>query len=234
MESLPCGGGVIVGWLGNSGFAQNDYSAGFAKFYKLGLPDVTDAQYVAVELHLTPGTMISSSHYEYRLNEAGVKGNAWLLGSDDQKPPEFIYNQARRLRIHDIRKATGDVRQKLYQKPSAEYWGAWEAVDLERDIKKTIEFLEELSAKDKREIPYTGNELCGRLFIAAIHYHSQGYEKQANRIVKLLFELQGDQRKVILAGFNLLADAQYADAYAAFQMRKSSWSDYGDAAAGDC
>ena len=56
-----------------------DYSAGFEKFYKLGLPDVSNAKYVKLDVYSNYGP---SSMLSYQLRAMGIKGNAWQLKED--------------------------------------------------------------------------------------------------------------------------------------------------------
>jgi hypothetical protein len=205
-----------------------DYGAGFAQLYKLGLPDVAGAKYVALDLY---GGSFEHDSLSY---QTGVKGSSWLLKEIEPGRGLFVIGGARVAEVYDMEtlqklqaaeakkaaEAAGpDATSARMMFPgideSGRVSGKWRAAQLDKDAGKIIAFLEKQQKGERLEsnLQYGG---MGRLFLFAAHVYKSGLTNQANRIVDLLFEKAGDGRRVIVQGVEALADAQYQDVYAAF------------------
>ena len=60
--------------------APRDFGRGFAKFYKLGLPDAAGGRYV--KFTFRSGYPRNSGMNDYAMSQAQIKGNGWLVEAD--------------------------------------------------------------------------------------------------------------------------------------------------------
>ena len=77
--------------LANSQEQARDYTRLFPKFHKLGLPDVTGAQYVTLNMY--------SGHYYQggmaNMHDLRLTGNAWLLKENKEGASVFVANNCK-------------------------------------------------------------------------------------------------------------------------------------------
>ncbi len=199
-----------------------DYGEGFSRFYKLGLPDVRDAEYVELTLW---GSHFSGLH---GLRQK-LTGNAWLVEEVKDGASTFVMNPAERKTVWDRdtlmeirreeREKTGETTSVHVQLHSyktdarGRMPGTWKEADYEADLETLVEYLEEV-IEDEEE--YRVRSSAGTCFLMAAQAYRLGYTNRANAIVESLFEIVGDPRTVVVAGLGSLADAKYAEAYQSF------------------
>jgi hypothetical protein len=217
---------------------QKDYSKGFKKFYELGLPDVTNATYVKLEMYDSDISRLNMP------DELNLSENAWLIQEDKKTGKAlFVVNNCRMVEIYDNKILQKERETRLKEERAKKkdgkhpvavtpddsgdgrIAGKWKTVDEKKDIDRIIVHLKK--GKETTGGPdvfsYTG--AAGSLFLCAIHFHRQGYTNEANELAGILFEGSQDQRKVITEGLNQLADDQYADACARF-FKDGDWQAY--------
>lgn len=198
-----------------------DYSKGFAKYYEMGLPSVVDGKYV--KLDIMYGAFPHSGHFYHGFQR---KGNAWLIEENEEGPSKFVTESSKVIEVYEhnaLQKIVqaerkeeegGEEHPRVHMRmgldPKGRIGGRWKEVDLEKDIEATLEHLRKAqeNTNSNRMFSYSNN--AGGMLLDSIHYHSQGYEDEANEIVQLLFDLAGDQRKILVQAVNLLADNEYA------------------------
>ncbi|HOW97280.1 MAG TPA: hypothetical protein P5567_10585 [Kiritimatiellia bacterium] len=198
----------------SNGIPTGDYSAGFEKFYQMGLPNVRGAKYV--RLNVFSGALAQGASRVYELD---LGGNAWLLGEENGRG-RFVMNPGRACDVLEYKLLRG--RKAGGAGPAA---GVWQDADLARDVAKTVSFLEQ-KIEDRKENDWAFRQNgYGYLLLLAIHYHAQGYTREAHRICDLLFEHAGDFRMVLVQALNVLADLQYEESCDRF-AESGDWAAY--------
>ena len=226
---------VLVGSVLSVGASAKDYGAGFKKFYSLGLPDVSEASYVKLE---ASGAVNDHSMVGY---EVKLKGNAWLMDEVDAGESTFVYGTVRSLGVYDQKvlqtlradekKAAKEAGEDVSKGVSHHFGrddqgrlgGSWKVVDLEKDIKTVLDYVED--EKNQSDRKYQLKRVQGPVFLFAAQAYRMGYTNEANRMAESLFKFAGDPRYVILAGLNHLADEMYEDVYADFKV-SHDWTAY--------
>ncbi len=206
-----------------------DYSAGFEKFYKLGLPDVSNAKYVKLDVYSNYGP---SSMLSYQLRAMGIKGNAWQLKEDKAGKNVFIVDQCRTVELYDyevlskIRTKEMEEKQKNEKdskKPvriefnfndDGRNAGKWEDADLKQDLAKILEFLNKKNEDAEGNNRHSYDQLSmeggyGILLLTAIHAYKKGFKDEANQIAGKLFERANEPQKVIGQAMTIVADSRY-------------------------
>lgn len=208
-----------------------DYSKGFQIFYKLGLPDVSKAEYISFNCQeLEP-------LYSLRGGRFIAKGNAWLLQKEEgDSPASFIVFNAVPVKAYNGEKlqeefrkqhkvATGDAR-KAYLEFLAGHKNKtiafWRNEDIKEDSEQLLSQLEEI---DKENFSYQ-KEMSGPLFLYAIQIYSKGFKDDANKIISRLFELAGDKKIILLEAMSALADQEYGVAMMDLEKNKD-WKKFG-------
>ncbi|MBN1670567.1 MAG: hypothetical protein JXR37_06020 [Kiritimatiellae bacterium] len=217
---------VLGAWLLLARAEARDYEAGFAKFFGLGLPDVTAATYVTLEAHGGPGFVDMDSEIP---REAGLAGNAWLVKEDKQGLSTFVVEQRCVVRLYDeafqekqYREARRQGRRERIRR--AERWaenepaGTWRPADLDTDIAALTAFLSKTAESDKRR--RLDSDSYAEIFFFAANIHRRGRSAEAGQLVDTLFGIAGDPREVVLAGMNALAESQYTQLYRTFRDAK--------------
>lgn len=220
---------VALSAIGQTPATQSDYSDGFAKFYKLGLPDVSKAKYVKLDVYDYSG---GADYHDYagQLYEMKLSGNAWMLSEEKDGKSVFVLNNCRTIEVYDEKALRKEREKKMLEEqkkqkagndtPVIEFpdWaedgktgGKWKAADLKSDIDKTINYMKKKMTKEQNYDPFEYSSSYGTLFLSAIHYHSQGYTNEANQIVGMLFEASKDRRKVIMQSLGIIADTGYSE-----------------------
>ncbi|OGV56272.1 MAG: hypothetical protein A2017_11510 [Lentisphaerae bacterium GWF2_44_16] len=211
-----------------------DYSKGFAVFYKLGLADVSKAEYINLN------SRVLQLLYPLVQRPFQTKGNAWLLkGENGTSPASFIVFNAVSLEAYDGRKLFEEFKKKSKKDskldPRKEYleflaenkskvMAFWEKVDIKEDIEG---LLSQLAEMDKDNFSYQ-KELTGPAFLYAIQIYSKGFKNEANKIISRLFELAGDKKIVLLSAMSCLANQQYGQAL--FDLEENGdWKKFGTA-----
>ncbi len=212
-----------------------DYSKGFAKFAKFGLPNVKDAKYIKLNMYSS-----AFSNNDYFRYQAKVKGNAWLISEDKKSgKAEIVIHQGAVATVYDQQKLINTItkkRQKEAEKNkkkngSVSYTitdftegklaGTWEKADLKKDADKITEHIRKEMQKDY----FFGKESLGLWFLFAIHLDQKGLKEEANKLAGVLFDAGKGKRIVILQALNAIADSQYGVAYATFK-ENHDWKSY--------
>lgn len=191
-----------------------DYSKGFQVFYKLGLPDVSKAEYISFNCQeLQPLHSLMSNRFR-------TKGNAWLLQKEEgDSPASFIVFNAVPLKAYNGEKlleefkkqhkgAKVDSRKEYFEFLAGhknKTIAFWRNADIKEDCEMLLAQLEEM---DKENFSYQ-KEMSGSLFLYAIQIYSKGFKNEANKIIARLFELADDKKIVLLSAMNTLADQEY-------------------------
>ncbi|MFW6151344.1 MAG: hypothetical protein ACOC6C_00035, partial [Verrucomicrobiota bacterium] len=212
--------------------AQKDYSRGFKKFYQLGLPDVSGAEYVNLSAY---GAGFQSSGTMRHRFKTG--GNAWLLEEDKTNGwAKAVVNQVRAAKVYDRQKLM-EMRKKEAGESGSDIirggWdpfdhrigGNWKKADLKKDIEAILKGLEKESEKSSSRSWIQHSDVSGEIFLSAAHFHSKGYTNEANQIVGGLFSISEDPHSVIMKGLNKLADGKYEEVYGDFR-RERDWKQY--------
>ncbi len=215
--------------------AAEDYTKGFEKFSKLGLPDVSSAVYVKLNAHGLKFYSGRNSIYWIK----GVKGNAWMLSEDKKGRSKFVTDESSVVEVLDSKTYQEERSKKIQeevkkQKESGsgpadmqnifmdfsvdmEISGDWFPVDLKADVQSVTNALVEKNAQTEKYQRLIHSNEMGQLFLFAIHVSQKGMKDDANKIVSLLFENAGGSKNVILAGLNQLANSQYDDVFRTYQ-----------------
>ena len=218
-----------------------DFSAGFQKFYALGLPNVEGATYVKLDMY--GGDM--SMHMAGRMHDLDLAGNAWMLEENAETGwGRFVVGGTRISEVYDFAKlnkertrraaaeAEGDggegrLSRSIRLDDDGKVGGKWKKVDLQKDIDKVLDDLRKKQEESRRHDPYMYSGAYGTLFINAIHYHAQGHTDQANELVGMLFDAAGDRRKVLLQAVGAVAESRYTASVDAF-FKDPDWVRFGD------
>ena len=146
-----------------------DYSQGFRAFISIGLPDTSQAKYVTLVFY--GGGMFDMS--SYRLREAQLSGNAWLVSENTDGRSVLVSSQGRTLELYDqktqAKKLEAAARSNALAQAAApgqgggkrgvvsllsqrgvdrSQSGSWTPADLSRDVAKATSFVEKkLKAK---------------------------------------------------------------------------------------
>ena len=164
---------VLLSWLILAAVAtvlpvhaqQKDYSKGFKKFYDLGLPDVSKATYVKLDMRNGGGIPDLSE----LLGDGKVRlsGNAWLLEEKAGKGRFVVANckimevydqkmldqeQKEKMKVapqgdRDVRSAWQVEMSALQQKPG----GMWKNADLKGDVEKIMKVIGEVVADSSEQ-----------------------------------------------------------------------------------
>jgi hypothetical protein len=218
--------------------APRDFGRGFAKFYKLGLPDAAGGRYV--KFTFRSGYPRNSGMNDYAMSQAQIKGNGWLVEADATNAPHRyvtgvnaydVYdrktvereNRARRKAAMEKAKAEGGNVTFSSRDASDKASGTWKDVDAAADAEKLISYLDKQS--QERHRMHQIQRLSGTAFLGAAHLHRNGYTNEANRIVAKLFEVSDDRQQVILGALNTLADAQFEKTTDSF-FKELDWEAY--------
>ncbi len=215
-----------------------DFSEGFAKLAKFGLPNVKDAEYIRLDMYST--TVFFHDVFRYR---AKVEGNAWLL-SEDKKlgKAEIVLNQGAVATVYNQRKLADELTKKLQEKAKknkekksnrvtitfrdvtgGRLAGDWKKANLKKDAKNITEHIR----KEMQNDYFWGKDSLGIWLLFAAHLNQKGLKKEANELAAVLFDAGKGKRIVILQALNALADAKYGVAYAVFRGNHD-WEKYAE------
>jgi hypothetical protein len=218
---------------------RTDYSRGFLKFYKLGLPNVKGAKYVKLQMY-SSGGYSSGGMYDLQLS-----GDAWLIEENETGPSKFVTGDCKIVEIYDNKKLQKILKEERKAKEKEDekagkkkpatrvvrYYGqdekgriggTWKEVDLSKDIAKTIKYLKKQQGDENKRRQFSYSDSYGTLFLRSMHYHAQGHADEANEIVGILFEMSQDRRQVILKALNRLADNGYDEVMSKFS-KEADW-----------
>lgn len=214
---------------------SRDYSAGFEQLFLLGLPDVTDAEYVNLSIQgQEPGGI-----YDHNWKRINLTGNAWRLEAPDEHRTIYLYGEGQTVEVYDARYLRELRREEAEERdddtpPVHVHWGHADGryggkekpADLEADIEKLLEHLganEDDGSEGLQK--YQFDRISGRIFIFAALAHRKGLSDQASALVDALFARAEDPREIILRGIDHLADQQYEDIFAEWEQ-DDDWSAY--------
>ncbi|HBC86950.1 MAG TPA: hypothetical protein DCZ94_08360 [Lentisphaeria bacterium] len=192
-----------------------DYGAGFEKFYKLGLPDVSKGKYVSFIFDGSPmeydDAFISSDRYK-----------AFMLEENKQGKSIFVINNTQVIEAYDkdilenIRKEEAEEQKKqgkeINQYFRYGYYGSdekgrrgakWKVADFKKDLEDKIEPL----GKHENDRTYE----FGSLLLTAAHAYRLGYKDEANRLADAVFKSYPPQQAVTEA-IGIIAEAKYEEA----------------------
>ncbi len=212
--------GVVLLW---GGFAPGapapkpavrDFSAGFRKLLKMGMPDVRQARYV----RLTPQGRIGISILVR--GSTMRRGNAWLLREEKNGATRFL--------------STDDWTQVSYRRaksgagaPGATAGpprAAWKAVALDADIKRLLGRLravrDQRQKSNSRRNMMQGNLNLASILLFAATVYGNGQADAANQIAALVFQLAPSPRLVLAGAVSLLDDARYLELVRAFKENR--------------
>ncbi|HCE45687.1 MAG TPA: hypothetical protein DET40_19260 [Lentisphaeria bacterium] len=222
-----------------------DYGAGFEKFYKLGLPDVSTAKYVKLELYDYGNSSMSGFH----IRSMGITGNAWMLKEDKAGKSLFIVDNCRLMEVYDhetlakikAREIEEKVKQGKEQKKKIIRFsysadgrtsGKWEEVDLKKDLAKIMEYFnkkkgDEAVGRNNYEYEQMSRDGgYGMLLLTAVHAYRQGCKDEANQLAGKLFENAKEPQKVITQGMTVLAEGRYNEVMGRF-FAEGDWNALG-------
>ena len=207
-----------------------DFSKGFAKFEKFGLPNVKDAEYIKVDLYSS--AIYCSEIFSY---QAKIEGNAWLLSENKKSgKADIVLNQGAVATVYDQVKLLNEMAKKRAEEAKKhkkkniksgivnisftdmnddKLVGGWKKANLKKDVERLIKYLR----KEMQKEHFWGRDSLGSCFLFAAHLNQKGMKKEANELASLLFEAGKGKRIVILQALNTLADAKYDVAYANFK-----------------
>lgn len=197
-----------------------DYGAGFEKFFKLGLPDVSGAKYVTLSLNGMHGGRISMLHQT-------IQGNAWLVKEDKEAGSRFVTVDGQELTVHDFQAAIkkmseankGGKGARIYMSLNDDprLFGRWSPADFKKDLEKIMAVgRREPRPKDHEYQDRMEAMSFGVFLLMAAEAYKSGSKDEANQIAAALFAKDGSPQKTIAKAMNTLADAKYNDALDAF------------------
>jgi len=204
--------------------ADRDYAEGFAKFHKLGLPNLARATYVHLELYGRSPDAFDE------IRDAKLAGNAWLIEENKKGKSRFAASSGRMIEVYDRHFLEDRLREQQKNQTAAEaarrmhaFWeretsGEWKTVDLVKDVERVLGYLAGLESNTSKRRSFLRSDKPGRLFLTAAHFHAKGHTEEANRIVAALFRLADDDpRDVLVQALDQTADALYERVYDAFR-----------------
>ena len=212
-----------------------DFSKGFAKLAKFGLPNVKDAEYISIEMYSSAFPLHDAFGYQ-----ADLEGSAWLISEDKKSgTAKIVLNQGAVATVYDRQKLIEELTKKREAEAkkkkeksdiahvSLRYTlgdklaGDWTKADLKKDAASITEYIH----KQMREGYFWGRNSLGIWLLFAAHLNQKGLKKEANELAAVLFEAGKGKRIVILQALNALADAKYGVAYAVFNS-DHDWKKY--------
>ncbi len=192
-----------------------DYGAGFEKFFKLGLQDVSGAKYVKLDV-------FSSGFFDPAFYMQELSGNAWLLKEDKAAKSSFALRGGRAFEIYD-NAALMKIKQKEMEaklkegklKPGRSFSfdfdsdgkmaGQWRDADFKKDLAKMLKLLSS-SRSNKRD--FARDNSLGAFLLTAAQAYKMGLKDEGNQLAAAVFETAGSPQKAIAQAMSSLADAQ--------------------------
>lgn len=181
----------------------------FDELYRLGLPDVSQAEYV--QLRTDPPLPGSAGLMAF----VGpiTNGGAWNLGSSEAGRTRFL---VRDYEVMEVEGRAWDVKtdDELWdalggpdRKPpvKGKVRGAWRDANLARDVERVMDTLYETHRPD--------DAARERLFMFAAHLARRGEKEAAWRVARPLYGLSGKHMDLAESAVTRLADAKYGEAY---------------------
>lgn len=204
------------------GQATRDYTAGFERLFMLGLPDVSEAEYVKLDLQ---GHHRHFDH-DWSWRRIELEGNAWLLEKDEDGTGRYLYNDGRVITVYDRAhlqrlqreeaQADGQDRRRInIGWEESRISGTATPADLAADLQKATAYLkgEDDSDRSRAMRRHELDSVGGRMFVFAALAHRNGLQEEATELVNALFAIAPEPREVILNGLDHMANQQYADLY---------------------
>ena len=210
-----------------------DFSRGFAMFHKLGVPDVSKAEYIKID---------DGNYYQ----QSNMTGNAWLVKDKGDKGIIVFKDNVkvefpnpvtiRKQRFEDLKKLKKKFKGKKKKLAEAQKaldikYGKIKSVtykkaDLKKDIVAFNKLLNKVASQNERDMfnMNVAHGGIGQLFIFAINLYDKGYKREANKAASILFKKFG-RKKIIVSAVNQLADDFYAGIYRDFSKTKD-WKSY--------
>jgi hypothetical protein len=148
-----------------------DYTKGFAQFYKLGLPDVSKAEYCTLQAYDSGRGMGRDWGMSYEIK---MKGNAWMLSETPKIKGIFVRNsltvqevynnnalsKERQKKMMESVKSNKNARVSMsfYNEDDGKTGGTWKKADLKQDIDKLLTYLNKpLDGKNSHDRLSSGN-----------------------------------------------------------------------------
>jgi len=206
--------------VGKNTESRTDFSAGFERLVKLGMPSLEGAEWSASGDG--PGEM---EDYELREVLAGMNGNGWKLQVGGK--PVFLPLGAvatKEVTAGGGSGGSGSLLGALFGRGSSK---KGKSADLVTDAQKVISTLEDADkSKDYRSgLEYRGASSPGRLLLFATQLHQSGHPTEANRLANTLFNLGVNPEEVIDSAVSHLASRDLALVTDAF-FTKRDWAAY--------
>ena len=206
--------------------AVTDFKKGFALFHKLGVPDVSKCEYVKV----------STGHHNRR---TPMQGNAWLIKTEKDKgfwawennikiffhDEKLMHKQRQKEYAKIMKECKNDIDKltaanyKIFKKYRNIRSGNYSKVNIRKDIKSVLKFIDNLSRDS-----YHSNEAVGKFMIFAVNIYDKGFKKEANEIAAKLFSAVG-KKQAIMATINTLGSSLYKEVFNHFQA-SLDWKKY--------
>jgi hypothetical protein len=201
-------------------------------FHKLGVPDVSKAEYIKFD----DGRYGGYRHIEQN-------GDAWLLSDDGDKGFTIIknnvkitYQKAPQVRKR-LEKESAELKKKFKDKPrelaeaekrlNIKYGkidsGTYKKVDLKKDIDTLMKNLEPMEKQGRNSFYGISSEF-GKLLLFAVNVYDKGYKFEANKIADIAFKV-GGRKQVIIMAVNQLANGFYDKVYDNFR-KSGDWKKY--------
>ena len=174
--------------------AEEKYQNLLNEFKAFGLPDISKATYVKVSHTYYRGMS------DFMDSNFTSDGNAWLLGSKDDKLFNFVVSGNTLATFS--RRNIGD----RYSHQTA----VWRESSVDTDIKRAIRFINKRLSKDD----YDFKQKQQRLFFFALNLMQRGHKVEAGKILDLIYS-----EKLIRSSINNFATEQYSEALKKFSQR---------------
>ncbi len=223
-------GTLVSAW----GQAERDYTAGFERLFMLGLPDVSEAEYVNLTFHGHRRHL----HQDWQWRQLELGGNAWLLETDEEGVSRYLFNDGRiitvyershlqRLQREEAEAEGRDRRGQPLDWSDPRLSGTAKPADLAEDVQKALARLQGTSDDDTQRAlrQHELDAIGGRMFVFAALTHRHGLQEEATELVNTLFSMAPEPREIILGGLDHMANQQYADLYQAW-LEDQQWEAY--------
>ncbi len=217
-----------------------DYSKGFELFHKMGLPNVSKAEYGKLNLYLNMPPGSGDSYF----SRAQLGGNSWLLKKNSDDTMECLFNQAIEIKVipqtvvqkkyqatvKKIQEKYKDLKdqqklQEIMQRELTPLRNLIASNFTKANLKKDYEtYLKSAETDDFRY--YKERTYYALLF--AVHLYDKGMKQEANKLAHIMFKKGGGRKKVLAGAVSILADCMYTSATYKFQQNKD-WKEYAKA-----
>ncbi|NOY80310.1 MAG: hypothetical protein GXP31_04815 [Kiritimatiellaeota bacterium] len=232
--------GILGAWAAQPSAAR-DYGQGIAALRRLGLPDVSRAQYIRLDRQWSPLNYSTRTMGWDPLRQLKLTGNAWLLREDTKnKTGDIVRVTGRKLTLRKIE--SGAPNQILVTvgpvaQPDVLPGGSWRPADPKPDIARITAALRKCLASKKNEgrtqtpLYYRlasdsdpdNTRYGSKLFLRLALYYVHGEKEGANAALDLLMQVVNDPAGVVRGAYAELAMNRYQAAFDSL-IRAGDWS----------